>query len=675
MQPISRKVITIYYWKVGRVIDRAGLEIRYTPFGYRGFESLTFRQRSSTSHIVGLFFCKVIVILLSLWYRGTFNDFKEVILAVPISFCTFVRMKRLSYIVCTLCGLLLFSCGQRYEPALIAIDSIADAEADSAAVLLSGVDTVEFSEADRMYYHLLCAKVDDKRDVLDMTDEQAEQLVTYFEDDGDERLLPTAYYYGGRICVENSNAPQALDYFRKAEILLTDDHIRPMPEEDRDKALLSKVYSQMGYLFVYRKMYDEARQCSEQSYELDKAIRDTIGMIFNLRDIGTSYTWADQDWEALPYYNQARLLAIKAHDDIMRHDLEMSLASAYTKTNNLDSAKYYARRIIEEITPIDSSAVYSIASKMYYAVHQTDSAELLLNRLLQLGTKQAQCYAHKTLTKICIQNNQPIEALAHYEKSQTLKDSLDKEYSTSAIAQANSAYNYQSKERENYQLRLDNEHAKLILLSFIGIVIIIALTSVFFFNRYRHRQAEKLKELERIRNEQYQQSERYIEENRQRIAELEKQLQQSSALSYEQRKEIENEKAKLSSSNEIAILRNNENKRVLDNIRSSSVFLRMMDMAEQNMPQKISDDDWHELEIVINREHNNFKQRIDSLCRPNPVEYRVCLLLKAQVEPVKIALIIMRAKNSVSSIRSRLYQKAFGRKGSAKDWDEVIYSL
>ncbi len=30
-------------WKVGRVIDRAGLEIRYTPFGYRGFESLTFR--------------------------------------------------------------------------------------------------------------------------------------------------------------------------------------------------------------------------------------------------------------------------------------------------------------------------------------------------------------------------------------------------------------------------------------------------------------------------------------------------------------------------------------------------------------------------------------------------------------------------------------------------------
>ena len=27
------------------MIDRAGLEIRYTPFGYRGFESLTLRNK------------------------------------------------------------------------------------------------------------------------------------------------------------------------------------------------------------------------------------------------------------------------------------------------------------------------------------------------------------------------------------------------------------------------------------------------------------------------------------------------------------------------------------------------------------------------------------------------------------------------------------------------------
>ena len=42
--------------KVGRVIDRAGLEIRYTLFGYRGFESLTFRHNRKKSIREVLFF-------------------------------------------------------------------------------------------------------------------------------------------------------------------------------------------------------------------------------------------------------------------------------------------------------------------------------------------------------------------------------------------------------------------------------------------------------------------------------------------------------------------------------------------------------------------------------------------------------------------------------------------
>ena len=46
VQPIASKLAWFSFnRKVGRVIDRAGLEIRYTPFGYRGFESLTFRKK------------------------------------------------------------------------------------------------------------------------------------------------------------------------------------------------------------------------------------------------------------------------------------------------------------------------------------------------------------------------------------------------------------------------------------------------------------------------------------------------------------------------------------------------------------------------------------------------------------------------------------------------------
>ncbi|MBQ2127780.1 MAG: tetratricopeptide repeat protein, partial [Prevotella sp.] len=140
---------------------------------------------------------------------------------------------------------------------------------------MTAFDTTAVPTSDLMYYRLLQIKVNDKLDSLKYSNEEAEQLVTNFEEKGNEQLLPTAYYYGGRICAENKNAPQALNYFRKAETLLK--------EHDDNPALLSKVYSQMGYLFVERRMYDEARNCSQKSYELDKSINDTIGMIYNLR--------------------------------------------------------------------------------------------------------------------------------------------------------------------------------------------------------------------------------------------------------------------------------------------------------------------------------------------------------------------------------------------------------
>ena len=48
--PLQPHFAKTYIWaaarfrKIGRVIECAGLEIRYTPFGYRGFESLIFRR-------------------------------------------------------------------------------------------------------------------------------------------------------------------------------------------------------------------------------------------------------------------------------------------------------------------------------------------------------------------------------------------------------------------------------------------------------------------------------------------------------------------------------------------------------------------------------------------------------------------------------------------------------
>jgi len=586
-------------------------------------------------------------------------------------------MKRLAYILYSFCGLLLLlACGQRYEPTLIAIESIADADPDSAAILLSEVDTLNVSEGNRMYYYLLRAKVDDKRDELDMTDEQAEQLVTYFEDNGDERLLPTAYYYGGRICAENENVPQALAYFRKAEKLLTDYHSHPMPEDDQDKALLSKVYSQMGYLFVYRNMFDEARVCSEKSYELDKAICDTVGMIFNLRDIGISYKWADKEREALPYFYQAQTVAEEAHNEFMRNYVIIQLASTYVDINELDSAKKYGHILLNNIEHIDSTAVLSVISDVYRKSAAIDSAEYFSLLLLKSSQKDAQCHAHQILTEIYLQKNSTKEALRHYQEYKEQKYWIDKANSTEDIAQANSAYNYEMKEAENFELKIANSRKEKMLLLMIASIIVLALVFFLFFNQYRHRQAAKLKELERIKEELFQQSEEYRNRSRQRISELEMQLQDAGTTNDDLRKQLENEKEKLEASLEMAILKERESKQSLCIIRDSNVYCRILRLTNEGTPQAITEEDWQELSAIINQEYKGFTQRLNELCgKMSELEYRVCLLIKADTDLNKIAEILIKAQPTISTTRSRLYQKAFGKKGHAKDWDAVIKAL
>lgn len=561
----------------------------------------------------------------------------------------------------------LSSCHRQYPHALTAADSLADATPDSAWQLLLSLDTTSLSQREQMYRRLLLYKTADGLDRLTATVDDAEQLVGYYETDGDPSLLPQAYYYGGRICAERSNAPQALSYFRKAEALL---------QGGPHLSLLSKVYSQMGYLFVDRRMYGEARACAEKSYECDKAINDTVGMIYNLRDIGVSYKWADREKEALPYFYQAKELADMTQNEFMRTSAGLELAATYLDMNELDSVRKYVFPLLLTIAQTDSSAVYSVIAEFYHQSNRADSAEYYSQMLLKHGRKVAQCRAHQILTEINIKKSRPTEALRHYREHQELKYRIDKENSTEEIAQANSAYNYQQKEAENYELKAANSRQELLLAVLVGGILVIALVFLLFFNRYRHRQSAKLKELERIRNEQFRQSEHFIAQSKLRIAELETALQNADTANMGLQQQLENEKRKLNASLEMAILKERESKRSLQVIKDSEAYRHILQMTRNGVPQNITADDWQELDAVVNREHEGFTRRLYELCgRMSELEHHVCLLLKADTDLVLVAEILIKAQPTISTVRSRLYQKAFGRKGSAKDWDAVIQTL
>jgi DNA-binding CsgD family transcriptional regulator len=57
------------------------------------------------------------------------------------------------------------------------------------------------------------------------------------------------------------------------------------------------------------------------------------------------------------------------------------------------------------------------------------------------------------------------------------------------------------------------------------------------------------------------------------------------------------------------------------------------------------------------------------------LEYQVCILVKLRIAPKDIAAVLARDVSTISTVRSRLYQKVFSKKGGAKEWDEFILSI
>lgn len=85
--------------------------------------------------------------------------------------------------------------------------------------------------------------------------------------------------------------------------------------------------------------------------------------------------------------------------------------------------------------------------------------------------------------------------------------------------------------------------------------------------------------------------------------------------------------------------------------------------------------DWEDISAQLKEAFPKFESRLSSLCKMSDVEMQVCMLLKMRFTPSEIATVIIKDVSSISSIRSRLYQKVFGKKGGAKDWDEFLKTL
>ncbi len=111
----------------------------------------------------------------------------------------------------------------------------------------------------------------------------------------------------------------------------------------------------------------------------------------------------------------------------------------------------------------------------------------------------------------------------------------------------------------------------------------------------------------------------------------------------------------------------------MSTIFSSDVYQRLQQSLNEG--RNLPDADWQELTDVVDSVYSGFTDKLYSLYRMSPQDYRVSLLIKMRLQPKDIAVLTAHSKESVATTRSRLFQKVFGKKGSTRDWDDFILSI
>lgn len=563
-----------------------------------------------------------------------------------------------------------------YSHLMSMADSLTNTNPDSAVIYLNKLkDHIETAPRSvQMYYQLLCIKANDRAYIPHSSDSIILPILNYYKQT-DDLHLPETYYYAGRIYRDLGDAPQALDYFNNT--------LDALPSSSDSYSLKSKVYSQIGTLFLYQDIYDEALKMFKEAFHYDLLLEDSVGMSYDLRDMATSYRCLNQIDSAIYYYGKANDLALALHQQRFVSMIQSQMAGLYIQLKKYDLAKQFLQSSLSYQHKADKSGIFSVAAKYYHQLGTKDSAVYYYTQLLDFGTIYAKQAAHWGLAELAIDNNHEQDAIPHLRAYMQCVDSIRKITDREAIRQMRSVYNYKLREKEIAHLKSKNEQTKLIIISLLSLCAILASITFAYIQYFKLKQLQltiRLKKIKRLKDKLYSRSVQFIEENKRKIEELE--IMERKFLEVDQINTTLKEQ--LNAQKELIIYTNKQIKLDLNKreqsqavLFKSEIYLHIQRQLKINDRSKrmLSDEDWKELEKLVNSTYNGFKENLYDIYNLSLFEYRVCLLIKINIQPIDIGKLTEHSKESISSTRRRLYEKVFHIKGAPKDWDDFIYSL
>lgn len=519
-------------------------------------------------------------------------------------------------------------------------------------------------EAMRMYYDYLTIKYEDQISFRHPSDSLIKGIVHYYEKKNDRRMLPEVYYLAGRVYASFGDALRGLDYYQQA--------LDASAAQGNEK-LMQRIYFQMGHIFLHQDVYDEALNAQRKALGYKHLAVDSVSEVFILKDLGATYAAQGKIDSAFLYYQEALRKAETACNASVRFYVKEDMAALHLRLGEYDKAWRLLDAPPADMDASVQATLYRLKAQLFHRTGQPDSALYYCRLLTREGSsvydRQA---ASLEMAGIFTGQGRFQDAVNQYCQYVTYTDSVQKLIRTAAISKAQSTYNYRLRERENNQLKLKNaEQRTLILVYLLAGVLITGGGTVYLLHlrTSRQKQNERIKELERQQEEQYTRSRAYIEQNNAVIRQLETRLASTSADNTRMRERLQTQQEQLRQRNIRAEAEMRQQELALHTFRQSDIYIRFHQATDFS---ELSETDWQELQRTIDETFNRFTARLYALSPLNERELRICLLVKAEIQPTGIAQLTGRVKSTITSARKNLFEKLYGKKGSAEDFDRFI---
>lgn len=518
----------------------------------------------------------------------------------------------------------------QYPDELLAIDSLIVSRPDSALALLYDMEPrmQRQSVPYQRYHQLLMVKARDKAYIRHESDSLILDLLSYYSDQGDPRLLPEACYYAGRVTRDLGDAPQALDYFHKAlDAMEQSAYKRAMKgNESAILDLQGKIYAQMGYLFSRQRLYNDAENYLSQAYLIDSINRDTAKMIASLRDIGNVIRLTGSYRRAMQLYDKSELLATDINDSMHLSAISIQKAMLYNKMGDQQNALFYLNKYPLNIDKTNISSIYSILARVYVKTGEYDIASTYFKRLLDSQDIEAKSNANLWLGNKSIIEGNSKEALGYLMSYISLQDTINSLKNKEAVTLSQSLYNYQLREKKIFDLQIRAASLKAQSWMYIALASISLL--LFYIEHARRRKIKR-------QNDHLQ---RIIAASSQHV-ELKQELTIASSI----------------------------------DLKSSQTYKKVRQKCDNN--RTLTKSDWKEIESLFDTIMPEFLPKLRGIQSYNDTEWRLSLLTKMGFSWHEIATLVSLSYEAIHSSQSRLFNKVFKGNVTYRNWKDFINSL